>query len=269
MSLIAGGTLVLPNSAIDTGTAALTLQALGGDARHQRAAERRHGYPYRRGRAHPRRQHHLERRPDLHQPDPARRQRRPQCRSSRIDLQGGVNGAGNSLTLTSTNGAADAIHTGAAIANTAQFAVTGNSTLGGNVTTSGNQTYTGTVTLASERRAGLGRGEGRPAGASTRAGGIPALTSSNAAADAIRAGMIPNAASSPSAARARSRAASTTTGAQLYSDTVTLGGTANFALEPRLRQRHRRWHVRRRPAARIRSTSPARSTGTGSATCRA
>ena len=69
---------------------------------------------------------------------------------SRIDLQGGVVGAGHDLTLSSSQAAADAIRTGAAIAGVDRLVVNGTSTLGGNVTTTGEQVYAGRTTLAAD-----------------------------------------------------------------------------------------------------------------------
>jgi hypothetical protein len=131
--------------------------------------------------------------------------------------------------LISSNAAANAIHTGAAITNTAQFTVTGNSTLGGDVTTTGNQTYTGPVALGQQCHPRRGRGQDRPAKQRRRRRQQLALASSNAAADAIRAaGVISNAAQLTVTGKSTFSTGVITTGAQLYSDAVTLGSSANF-----------------------------------------
>jgi len=229
VSLIAGGSLSLPTSAIDTGTADLTLQALGGtlvingplsgsnvtltgsaglalgaditssgDQIYTSTVQLANSVTLNAG-------------------------------GSKIDLQGGADGNGNSLALVSSNAAANAIHTGAAITNTAQFAVTGNSTLGGNVTTTGNQSYSGPVTLGTDVALASGAAKIDLQSSVDAAGHNLALTSSNAAADAIRAaGVISNAAQLTVTGKSTFSTGVTTSGAQLYSDTVTLGSTANF-----------------------------------------
>ena len=70
--------------------------------------------------------------------------------TGKVDLQRAVDGGGHNLTLTSGNAAADAVHLGNTVANTAQLTVNSPSTLGGNVSTSGNQRYNGPVTLTGD-----------------------------------------------------------------------------------------------------------------------
>ncbi len=105
-----------------------------------------------------------------------------------LALQGAVDGGGHNLALASTNAAADAIRTGAAIANTAQFSATGNTTLGGNVTSSGNQTYSAGLALAADAALNAGAGLLALQGTVDGGGHNLALASTNAAADAIRTG---------------------------------------------------------------------------------
>ena len=230
VSLVAGGTLVLPAVPIDTGTADLTLQALGGSlaingalsgnsvtvtgsagltlgANVTSSGAQIYTTPVQ-----------LSANVSL------------DAGASKIDLQGGANGGGHDLALTSSNAAADAIHSGAPIANTAQFTVTGNSTLGGNVTTTGNQTYTGTVALGGDVTLDAGAAKVDLKGAVDAAGHNLGLTSSNAAADAVRAeAAIGNAAQVTVTGKSTLASGVGTTGAQLYSDTVTLGSSSNFS----------------------------------------
>ena len=229
VSLIAGGSLSLPASAIDTGTADLTLQALGGTLVINGPLSG--GNVTLTGSA------GLALGADITSSGDQIYTSTVQLANnvtlnaggSRIDLQGGAIGNGNSLALTSSNAAADAIHTGAAITNTAQFTVTGNSTLGGNVTTTGNQSYSGPVTLGTDVALDSGAARIDLLSSVDAAGHNLALSSSNAAADAIRAaGVIANAAQLTVTGKSTFSSGVTTTGAQLYSDTVTLGNTSNF-----------------------------------------
>ena len=229
VSLIAGGSLSLPPSAIDTGTADLTLQALGGTlvingplSGNNVTLTGTAG---------------LTLGADITSSGDQIYTTTVQlggsvtldAGGSRIDLQGGANGNGNSLALTSGNAAADAIRTGAAVGNMAQFTVTGNSTLGGNVTTTGNQSYSGAVTLATDVALASGAAKIDLQNSVDAAGRTLALTSSNAAADAIHAaGVIANATQLTVTGKSTFASGVTTTGAQLYADTVTLGNTANF-----------------------------------------
>ena len=229
VSLIAGGSLVLPAAPIDTGTADLTLQALGGSLAINGALNGNNvtltgatGLTLGANITSSGAQIYTS---------PVQLSGNVALNSgaSKIDLQGGANGGGNNLSLTSSNAAADAIHTGAAITNTAQFTVSGNSTLGGNVTTTGTQTYTGPVVLGADVALASGAAKIDLRGAVNAAGHNLALTSSNAAADAIHAGAaITNAAQLTVTGKSTLASGVTTTGTQLYTDTVTLGSNSNF-----------------------------------------
>ncbi len=229
VSLIAGGSLALPAAPIDTGTADLTLQALGGSLAINGALNGNNvtltgttgltlgANITSSGAQIYTSQVQLSGNVALN------------SGASKIDLQGGANGGGNNLSLTSSNVAADAIHTGAAINNTVQFTVTGNSTLGGNVTTTGTQTYTGPIVLGADVALASGAAKIDLQGAVNAAGHNLALTSSNAAADAIRASAaITNAAQFTVTGKSTLASGVTTTGTQLYTDTVTLGSNSNF-----------------------------------------
>ena len=230
VTLIAGGSLVLPAAAIDTGTADLMLRALGGslaingplsgntitltgtgglalasnitttgDQIYTSAVQLAANVTLNAG-------------------------------ASKIDLQGGANGGGHDLALTSSNSAADAIHTGAPVVNTAKFTVTGNSTIGGNVTTTGNQTYGGPVLLGADVTLAAGAAKIDLQGAVDAAGHALGLASSNAAADAIDAhAAIVNASQLTVTGKSTLASGVSTSGAQLYTDTVTLGGTGAFS----------------------------------------
>ncbi|HWK83359.1 MAG TPA: filamentous hemagglutinin N-terminal domain-containing protein, partial [Caldimonas sp.] len=230
VSLIAGGTLVLPPTPIDTGTADLNLQALGGTLVINSALSGNNVTLT--GSAGLTLAANITSSGDQIYTTPIQLAGNVTLNSgaSRIDLQGGANGGGNNLALTSSNAAANAIHTGAPITNTAQLTVTGNSTLGGNVTTTGSQTYTGTVALGSNVTLDAGAAKIDLHGAVDAAGNNLALTSSNAAADAIRTeAAITNAAQLTVTGKSTFSSGVSTTGAQLYSDTVTLGSSSNFS----------------------------------------
>ncbi len=232
VSLIAGGSLSLPATAIDTGTAALTLQALGGslvvngplsgglvtltgatgltlaanvtsvgDQIYTTAVQLAGDVTLASG-------------------------------SSRIDLQGGVIGAGHDLTLASSSAAADAIRTGAAISGVDALTVNGTSTLGGSVTTSGAQTWAGRVTLAADVALNAGASRIDLQGGVDGAGHDLALASTLAAADAVRIGGaiggLDQLTVTGPATLAASAGTVATTGAQTWNGTVTLGGDSSF-----------------------------------------
>lgn len=147
----------------------------------------------------------------------------------RIALQGPVDGGGRDLVLTSSNGAADAIRTGASVANVGVFTAAGHTTLGGGVASAGDQTFGGTLTLGAD--AALNAGAGRLAlqGAVDAGGHALALASSNAAADAIRLGAaVANAGTFTAAGRTTLGGNVASSGDQAYGATLTL--TADAAL---------------------------------------
>ncbi len=144
--------------------------------------------------------------------------------TSKLDLQGGVAGNSQNLTLTNTANTtdADAIKTGGAISNVAVLSVDGNTTLGGDVTTSGNQTYTKAVVLGANSQ--LDAGASKISLASVDAAGKNlTLKSTNAAADAIKAsGAISNVAALNVAGKSTLNGSITSTGSQTYGNTLTL-----------------------------------------------
>ena len=146
-----------------------------------------------------------------------------------IDVQGNVNGGTHNFNLSSSASAANAITLNGSVANVSGFAASGNAMLGGNVTSTGNQTYTGTVALGSDVTLAAGAAKIDLQSSVDAAGNNLALTSSNAAADAIRAaGVISNAVQLTVTGKSTFSSGVVTTGAQLYSDTVALGSSANF-----------------------------------------
>jgi hypothetical protein len=158
VSVIAGGSLVLPPNPIATGSADLTLQALGGSLVVDSALSGNNVTLT--GSAGINLGANVTSTGNQIYTTPLQLSGNVTLNAgaSRIDLQGGANGAGNSLALISSNAGANAVQTDAPITNTAQFTITGNSTLGGNVTTTGNQTYTGAVVLGSDIALAAGSG---------------------------------------------------------------------------------------------------------------
>ncbi len=144
--------------------------------------------------------------------------------AGRIHLQGSIDGAGNDLTLASSNAAADAIRIGGAVGNVAQFVANGRSTLGANLTTTGSQTFAGTLTLGGDAVLDAGAATISLQGVDGGTRNLT-LTSSGAAADAISvAGAVANAASLTTNGRTRLAGNVTTTGTQAYNGSVLLGG---------------------------------------------
>jgi filamentous hemagglutinin family protein len=230
VSLVAGGSLVLPSTPIATGTADLILQALGGSLVINSALSGNNVTLT--GSAGLAIGADVTTSGDQIYTTPVQIAGNVTLNSgaSHIDLQGGANGGGNNLSLVSSNAGANAIHTGAPITNTAQFTITGNSTLGGNVTTTGNQTYAGPVVLGADVTLAAGAAKIDLQGAVDAGGHNLALTSSNAAADAIdTAAPIANAAQLTVTGKSTFASGVATTGAQLYTDTVTLGSNASFS----------------------------------------
>src|ERR1019366_1831341 len=133
VSLIAGGSLVLPPNPIGTGSAALTLQALGGSLVVDSALSGNN---------------------------------LTLTGNAGINLGANITSSGNQIYTTpvqlssnvTLNAGANAIQIDAPITNTAQFTITGNSTLGGDVTTTGNQTYAGAVVLGADVALAAGSG---------------------------------------------------------------------------------------------------------------
>jgi filamentous hemagglutinin family protein len=230
VTLRAGGTLVLPVAAIDTGTADLVLQALGGalvinGALHGNNVTLTGATGLTLGADIVSSGSQIYTSPVALGADITL-----DAGANKIDLQGGVTGAGHDLALKSTNAAADALHTGAPVTNIANFSVTGNATLGGNVVSTGDQTYAGQVTLATGVTLDSGAAKIALQSGLDAAGHAVALKSTNAAADAIRAdGAIGNASQLDVTGKSTFATGVSTTGAQTYSDTVTLGGTATFS----------------------------------------
>ena len=147
VSLVAGGSLVLPATPIATGSADLTLQALGGAlaitgnlSGNNVTVSGSTGLTLGANVTSSGTQSYTT--PLVLTANVAL-----DAGSSKIDLLGGANGGGHDLTLTSTNAASDAIHNGAALSSLARLAVNGRATLGGNVTTSVSQTYAQAVQL--------------------------------------------------------------------------------------------------------------------------
>ncbi len=68
--------------------------------------------------------------------------------AGKVALNGGADGSSQNLTLVSTNTAADAIKTGAAITNVAVFTATGQATISASIGSTGAQSYSGPVTLS-------------------------------------------------------------------------------------------------------------------------
>ena len=146
-----------------------------------------------------------------------------------VDVQGNVDGGTHNFNLSSSASAANAITLNGSVANVGGFVASGNALLGGNVTSTGNQTYTGTVALTADATLNAGTGRIDLLGAVDAAGHALGLTSSNAAADAVRAdAAIANASQLTVTGKSSFFTGVSTTGAQLYSDTVTLGSNANF-----------------------------------------
>ncbi|RZL01122.1 MAG: filamentous hemagglutinin N-terminal domain-containing protein [Rubrivivax sp.] len=141
---------------------------------------------------------------------------------------GSVDGGTHSLTVVSSNAAADAIKTTGAITNTATLNVQGQATLGANVTTTGDQTYAGTTTLAANAQLDAGSAKVSLAAVD---GGTHNLTvvSSHAAADAIKTtGAITNTAVLNVQGKSTLGGNVTTTGDQTYTATTTLGANAQL-----------------------------------------
>lgn len=70
--------------------------------------------------------------------------------AGRIALDGALDGNGHRLALVSSHAAADAIRTGASLADLAALTLDGRATLGGSVTTGGAQRYGGALTLGTD-----------------------------------------------------------------------------------------------------------------------
>lgn len=146
-----------------------------------------------------------------------------QSSAGRIDLQGGLDGAGHALTLSSGLAAADAVRTGDRMAGLGALTVEARATLGGHVSGNGDQHYTGAVTLASDATLDAGSGtlvlDGAVDGGTHRLG----LASSQAGAAAIRTGAaITNAAALVVDGAVALGGDVTSSGAQRYQGSVRL-----------------------------------------------
>ena len=143
--------------------------------------------------------------------------------AARVDVQGNVDGGTHNFSLASSASAANAITLNGSVANVSGFAASGNAILGGNVISTGSQTYTGTVGLTTDATLNAGTGKIDLQSAVDAAGHALGLTSSNAAADAVRVGAaIANASQLTVTGNSTLTTGIATTGAQTYTGSATL-----------------------------------------------